>query len=793
MSFSLPSNSQNYSEYGFSAEKSNEDKEPFSYSEYGFSPEAPELKDTSQKPTGEKIGKVKSALYGLAEGILGIPALVQYGVNEYSKALEMDSEDEKPKLSFEKENPIAAFMSTFPVSEDEGARRIRAAAQAGPLSTVFGIPGIIAGLVGSQAGQTIREVYGTEGKFKEFGWGEAGALAADMIAGGVSGALASAARGAGRAATTGASNVPSIFQRGETGLEKAIIKNTIQGEKNTLQKIIEDFGASQIQGFEQQASALSPDRYTNLTQSSSSALKRQAENMFRNTQLRMISPIEATPEQGGRALQEAANTVFENTVLRAERNAYSAARDAAEGLTGTAPRTINQAKQLRDDLLKVTPTSEQQPVIGFLNGLIDDLETVTPASSTPASKLLDASGKPLIPATEIPASAAPTTRSANDLVDLVQRANHAVNYGSEVRQQSHRLKPIVNTLREEVGNILRQNPAASTAYQEANNLHATNAETWGTKFMRNLRFSENPESNIPKMKLASNMNNFKTGITDSAMQALAERLVIQDVTEKGSSQANRITIQKLAPELSANANNAAEQLIQVKDPLTSSGGRAAVRNAILTDAAQSVSTGKRPEKILDLMQTPKGYQIVQETMSASPESRRLFRSFQRLFIEDIFKSITDKSGQIDFTKAKNILKNDDVRQVVERIGGESLVSRFRQLENLSQNLQRNLNLYKNPETQSFFKELIKKTKSAGLIGAILHALHIPLPVIAALGFGKALLEGGKVSFNALKSKLLMNPRAIRALEAISNANSTEELAKQAPRLIKEFESVIEEE
>ena len=748
--------------------------EEIDYSMFGGTP----IEEKQEKP---KVGKLKSALYGAAEGILGIPALIQYGVNELSKPFEsMVYGDDGPKQTYEQENPIGAFLQGLPESEDQTSRRIRTGVAGGVAGLPFGIPGILAGLVGSQAGQTIREVYGKEGKFDELGLGEAAALGADVLAGGLTGAGASLARSGTRGAQQAGQRAPAIFERGENMLQRAVIKNTIQGEKNELQNIINNFSQQQVRGFEEQASGLSQNRFTELVDSSSSALKRHADNMFREGQLSTISPLQVTKEQGGRALQESANAVFQSNVLNAERQAYIQAREAAANLTGSAPRTIQEAKDLRAQLLRNNPTPEQDPIIGFLNNLIDDLET--PASR---SLILDAQGR------QIQASASATTRPANDLVGLVQNANQAVNYGSELRQQSHRLIPLLRTLRGEVGEVLNQNPTAANLYSQANTLHATNAETWGTRFMRDLRFTENPERMVGKLRLSSNMRNMKNGIPDPAMQALGERLVIQNITEGGASDANRLAVNNLAPELSRNARNAAEQLVNVKDPLTSSGGRAAVRNQILKDSAQAVNTGKRPEQILNLMQTPKGLQIVRETLNGTPQSREVLRSVERLFVEDIFSSITDGSGMIDFKKARSIFKNQDIHNVVEEIGGGNLVRRFTQLETFANNLERNIGLYKTPEAQSLFQKIIKNSKKAGTAGVLLHLLHMPMEVIAGLGITKAAYEAAKTVGSATQRKILSSPRAVRALESISLANSTQELSKQLPRLMSEIDKTLE--
>ena len=61
---------------------------------------------TEIKTKQGKVGKTKSALYGAAEGALGIPALVQYGVNEWSKALESKNEDDPTILNREEKVSI---------------------------------------------------------------------------------------------------------------------------------------------------------------------------------------------------------------------------------------------------------------------------------------------------------------------------------------------------------------------------------------------------------------------------------------------------------------------------------------------------------------------------------------------------------------------------------------------------------------------------------------------------------------------------------------------------------------
>lgn len=750
------------------------------------------------QPEQPKAGVVKSAGLGLLEGTLGVPGMLLSGVESTLKPV---TEAIVGELPTERAPNISNTLESLPKSEGQTARRVREGARALPISAAFGIPGILMGLVGSQAGQTVREVFGKEGEFEEFGAGELLALTADVLAGGAAGLIESGLRGATRVGTelitgkgvqSAKELVPAIFKSPKTYFQKAIVKNTIQGEQQALNKIIGDFGKQQITGFEKEVSKVSPNRYVDLLSSSASEIEQQAKNMYKNSQLSTISPLSPTPEQGGRALQESANFLFGKNVKQAERRIYTAARDASKKLSGEAPQALSQAKKLRADLTRVTPSPEQQQLVSFLDTFIGDLETTTPAYTKPASKILNAQGVPITAAEEIAAVSKPKKAKANDLVDLVQRSNDFINYDSQFREQSHRLKPIVNTLREEVGDILSKNPAAKSLYNQANELHGKNAEIWGTKYMRNVRFSENPEDIISKTKKASNMRNLKEAINNPAMQGLAERLVIEDITQSGSSSANRNALSAIEPELRPSTRTAARKLIDVKDPLTSSGGRAAVRNQILKDAAQSVNTGKRPDQILQLMETPKGYNIVKESLIGTPQGRELFKSFERLFLEDFFTSIKDKSGKIDFNKTREVFKNRDVRNVIQEIGGDTLIKRFNQLESFAQSFENNMQMYKSPETKSFMQRAALEIKTSGVSAAILHAIGVPKELLAIIGLGKLIKSGLVGSYGTIEKKVLSDPKAMRFLEEVSRSSTKEQLAKQLPRLINRIEEISDE-
>lgn len=699
------------------------------------------------------------------------------------------SKAEEAVASPEAKDPIGTFLQNIPESEDEAARRLRVGASALPVSAFFGPSGIAAGLVGSQAGQTVRETLGEEGESQNIAT-EALAIAADILAGGVTQVGLDLTRSGIKAST---SRIPAVFQETKDLAGKVSVRQTIQGENNALNKTVKAFGDNQLQAIESQAYEVSPFRFSELPETTTGTLNTTAEQAYREANLVTISPYDTTPEVGGLSLQRIAQETFDTNVVQAERAAYAEARAAAEGTSGQAPKTLKQARKLRADLIKTSPTPEQDPVIRFLNNLILELEETIPETTTPASTILNAEGEPFIKESVTPSRTIVRNREANDLVEMVQNGNNAINYDSQFREQSFRLKPIINTLRGEVDGVLSSNRGARTLYQRANALHGTNAETWGTKFMRKVRFTENPESIVSSSKTASNMRNFKEGVDNLNANQLLDRLVVDSLTEKGSAESNRIALRNLNPVLSPKAREASSNILKFKNPLTAPGGRIALNNAILKDVVESINTGVSPTKSLKLMQSVKGYESVRSSLSGTSEGRRIFRSMERLFLENLFDDIIDSSGSVDFKKATNILKNRETRAVVREIAGDRFVNSVHELENMSKNLQNNIAKYSTPQSKGLIKSIIGKVKNAGAVGVVLHALHVPWEVIAGLGLVKAGASVTSLIANKLMSQLLKNPRNVDILRRISSAKTVQEFSKQILRMSKALEELENQE
>lgn len=724
------------------------------YAQLGFEQEE------EPQPEKPKAGKWESAWNGLQKLITGPLALFEMGVNALEEPF-IDKDD--PYLKDPRRTRFQDILNSYAEPEDEWARRAEVAAPAIASALLAGPAWVVASLIGSQAGQQIREVWGDKddkGNLKTSGWVEAAAAGVDILSSVGLGIGGSAAKNLKKVKS---SAVHDVFTTPSSKSREIAVRHAIDKQNEKLTGIVDNFSQPQLRAFEQEANALSQNRYTELANATTGRLQPDTSQMARQGILSTVSPFNVNERQAGVALQEAANTVFNDVIRPAESAAYAAIEPLARDLNGIAPRALNQANELLSDILRTNPTPDQQPVIRYLENLIGQLGTETDAAVLP------------------------TTRSAVDLIQMVQKGNKAVGYGSQLRLQSHRLSPILSTLRDELGGILSQNPAALNAYTNANQLYRRNAQIWGTKYMRGVRFAQNPENITRTTRTPSNLRNLKQAIDDPNIQSLADRTVVDSITRKSTPSAKK-ALNEVQGELGQNGRNAAAQLIQEKDVLTNQGNRAAVRNQISKEAVASVNTGQRPKKALELMGTRKGYDLVRESLNGSQQSREIFQSYQRLFLEDMVKSITTDTGAIDFKKAARIFENTETRHVLNEMGGPRLSERFDQLQRSAQNFQRNIDLYSKPPVQNMVKTIWEEAKGTSVTAGLMHQLGLPWPVIVGLGVAQKLAPKiAGMTFKSIKDKVLSNPRALHYWELVSESTNAKDLATQLPKLIKELQ------
>lgn len=703
--------------------------------------------------------KAKSGLEYLSKPFVKpITDITEKGMDQLYRKVRGKEPPKRPQTK-----TVSKALSDLPKSETKAGRFVRTsipsvAYGSGIGFAVGGPPGALAGagtsLIGNLAGQTYREIFGKDGEMESTP-GEVGAIAVDVVASLSAGLVPKLPQ-----LLKQSRKIPNIFSENFNRISNKITKSYVQGEKKVLDKVIKDFSDKQIAKFEKEATRVSAETIQDLPKTSTQTLKNQAEELYRSNNLDMISPINTTKREAGLNIQEVAKNTFKETVIDAEREAYSKARGASKNLKGEAPEGFLEAKKLIRDMKRKPPSAEEKGVISYLDDVIS-----TVGSKKEVKKV-----------------------DAETLIDLVQRGNKEINYNSQHREISHRLKPVVANLREDLREILSKDKNAHDLYIAANDLHAKNADIWGTRYMRNVRFSENPETIISGSRKASNMTNIQNAIPDQPTQNLLQRQVVEDITS-GSTKGAKKAIDELSPVLSDASRVSSNNLINIKDTLTDVGQRMATKNEILKIASKSVNTGERPEKLLNLMENQKGYNLVAESLNSTPEGRKIFDATKRMFVEDVFNEVMDKNGVIDFIKARKIIKNDDTKKVLEAIGGEGLTKRFSKIEKYAENFQNNMDLYKSNKTQTAMQEIIKTTKNSGLLTGVLYSLGLPHSVVAGFGLSPILAKGGKISYDKAMTKVLTNPKSANMLENLSKATTQQDLLILLPKFVKLLDSI----
>lgn len=437
-----------------------------------------------------------------------------------------------------------------------------------------------------------------------------------------------------------------------------------------------NLGERQIQQLDQQtlshydniAEKLSVDAYTDPATFSA----RQAEEAIAKSNyepvLNMVHSLEDEATAWGR-VQEAIKQNF-NTAQKEYRNLYNGVRKFAE-------------------------TQEVQPIrsrqlIENLQKKIYNVRTMAPGYKATGEALTTAQ-KDLGVASDLIGEGAQILNqpvTVDKLLDLAVRLGEHINYEALTPSIKELLKPVVQTLKAEAREALGKNPLALKAFNQAEAKFADTAERFGNDAIRAARSAESPEALISTFTSPTNVKNLGRVISGEARD-IAERQILQTIANQSTDVAKK-TLRQLNPFLSDRAKEAAQQLIRLGDKLEFAGQKALTQARVLEDVQNAVNLGVRPNFAMKTMQTLPGYKIVENALTRTPAGREVFNDMKRIFVGDIFESIVKENGTIDWSKAKDLIKNPDIRKVVRQISGEQGVNFLENLEKTAGKLEANV-------------------------------------------------------------------------------------------------------
>ncbi len=645
----------------------------------------------------------KVALYGDEEDLIGLPILPGQRKKLREEAAKIPEGGHTQEI-------IRRLTRTLPLLAG------------GPMSAALGGASEITGLGG-------REVA------KKLGAGEIGQTAADIITG-FYGASKFQKAFAPKIVKEAQKIVPKIATKLKKPAERAVTKAELIANPNKIQKEINKLGSDSIKKYEDKVGTLAEDTFTkpefNAREIEDSLVKETKEAAIRS-----ISPKVAHSEAAWNMVAEGVNKELKQARDQ-YRGLYRASEQQARKMEYLFTETATEAKKLQKQLKKITTKGKGQSEIErALGSTITDL-TIKPMSqkkfAKALTKLMSANkDSKIIDFTEVQKLLEGKKLTTVDKAMALKRnLSDVINYEDLSPSVKDLLRPLVKTLKGEILEALDPRPLVKTAYQKAESKFASTAKTFNKDAITFLRAKDAPETAASKFLVGSNVKYLKDALKGSpdAWEAV-EGQILKEISKK-SVDSGREILKEVGPHLTTNARKVAEDLISMGDKLTSKGAQNIMRAKMLESIQTAVSTGQRPDYALKLMQNPIGYKQVKNALSRSPKGNKMWKALQSQAVEDIFQSTLDKNKQIDWNKAKDLLRDPHVNKIIKDAVGQEGLKFFKELTKYGKNIVQNLETF-GAKTPATIRETVVNTMGFTLKSTLASMVGGKLGLLAYLG------------------------------------------------------------
>ena len=473
--------------------------------------------------------------------------------------------------------------------------------------------------------------------------------------------------------------------------------------------------------------------------------------------LNRISPATETQKKSWEGIQKYVEGNFE-----AAKASYTKLYDMVEGgmrgIRVIPQRTHKAATSIMRDLEEsLIKAPEEGGVRSALSNLVNTLKPMSEEAFV-----------------EIPAKTLMATkRSINRLLEKSDIIPGAVDL----------LKPVSRAIKEDLLNALEGRPGLRGAFEAADKQFAKTQKVFNNPDLVKMRKSANPEDLTSMFTKPSSLQRLNEAIGDNKnVKNFLDKMVVENISKK-----NKVLAQEMANEtrqyLSSKGKKGLDRILEMGDTLTTPGAQAVSKGTILQDLQQSVSSGVRPTTTLNMMKSPVGYNLVKDTLNRSPKGRRMFKSLQKMTVDDLMSSTIGKNKQIDFDKAKDLFSNPHMKTVIKEALGKEGLEFFQKLETYGENMAKNIqNLA--AKDLPFFQRMVNKFFSK-------EARYV-LYALAPFTMGKslAILFGGEVAKTAYRAKLfkiLKDPQARSTIREMARKGLS---PKSMENLMRRFAQIV---
>lgn len=348
-------------------------------------------------------------------------------------------------------------------------------------------------------------------------------------------------------------------------------------------------------------------------------------------------------------------------------------------LNDTATSLFKQIQKIQKGSIKLSPEGYTKAEKQLLQALED----------IGFAPVLDEDGKRVIDIIKV------SDTELSKAVDIKKRLNNIIDYDLKETGAQDFLKDPTHSLRGDIrrGYGSKEN-SQRIAFEKAEKLFGENAQQAKKKSISSSRYSDKPESIAKLIKTPSGLHDLKQNVSPDQFKQI-EREVIEHINSLPEDKARNF-YREIRGDLSSDAKVVAEEIIESKAPLTSSNRkqvqRSKIQDSILEDISKASITGERPEKALNLWKTREGQQIIKHSLEENPNKKQIIDYLSETSFNDFASSIVNPSGEINFKKLNDFIKDPATRENIRLVAGEEGLNFFNQLEKISNEAKRNFNI-----------------------------------------------------------------------------------------------------
>jgi len=432
----------------------------------------------------------------------------------------------------------------------------------------------------------------------------------------------------------------------------------------------------------------------------------EALNSDLNKRIESVSQRATTEKELGENIQKD----LEKTIEKEKRKTDAEYEIARVGEEGKFPKTKSTANAIVEEIKKIEAGGIELTPEGYAKAKSDLLKMLTDIGY----------GVETNEAGQIIRAIENERKSLSQLIEVKRRGNNIVNYDLLDTSAKDFLKNPLYNLRQNIRTGYGpKSSKARRAFEKAEQMHGEFAEKKNRKIIRSARLSETPESLAKKIRTPSGLADIKQ-VSSPEQFAQIERELLEYM--RGQNQERVAALyRELRPSLTEDTRSITEQIIDSKAPKASPTRKVAQRQAIQDKALDSIAeatiSGKRPKVALDLWKTTEGQQLIKQALENNPNKAEVLKYLHDQSFKDFAASVVEKDGKINFTKLNEMLKDPATLANLRLEVGEEGVSFLKNLEQMSDRIEKNASYLERtiakstaPERKKINDELEKQYK-----------------------------------------------------------------------------------